>query len=228
MERELPKVITDTMTRDFVQQAIAQEESAWGPADLAKMTPEERVEKIWWVTSTAHYLWRTSPSALKLVLDERTAGHKNVFVREDLAGLRVFLWWGQEAVNELKLTAEDFGKASFGLAFEPQMRWLGEADPKFPEALGLFYFRKRREFIREKRLIHDEDLHRYIKSPESEILGFGYERSNEDEYSSLAVERKYMWQALYNEKSKDLVYDLMYDIGYANSHYRAPIPPHYW
>ena len=216
------------MTKDFIRQAIAQEEAAWGPADCVKMAPEERVEKVWWVTSTAHYLWRTSPSALKLVLDERTAGHKNVFVREELAGLRVFLHWGESAMEELGLTAESFGKASFGLAFESQMQWLENTDPEFPEPLGLFYFRKRREFIREKRLSHDEDLHRYIRMPENEILGFGYERSNEDEYSSLAVERKYVWQAMHNEKSRDLVYDLMYDIGYANSHYRAPIPPQYW
>lgn len=228
MERELPEVITSTMTKEYLERAMGQDESVWVPTDCTDLEPEELAWRIGWAISAAHHLWRTSPSALKLVLDERTAGHKNVFVRAELAGLRVFIHWGRILLEETGLPKENFGKADFGLAFEQQMQWLKEMDPEFPEPLGLFYFRKRRDFVREKWLASEDDLFRYIKSPTSEILGFGRDRSNDDEYSSLAVERKLVWESLYNEKSKDLVYDLMYDIGYANSHYCAPIPPYYW
>ena len=192
---------------------------------LKQMDTEQRNALTGRVIQTAHYLFRVSPTALKLVLDERVDGHLNVFTRLELAGLEVYLIWARHLIG-LSWPVADADCARSGAGFEAQINWLNEVDCMFPISIATIYFQMRREFVRQKKLITTLDLYSYIRSPENAIFSFGSPVESED--LSLALECQNIYHALYGDMSEKMIFDVLRDIGCANNVKGMPVPPAYW
>ena len=219
MRSTLPVVITNTMTREIIEEAIRREGTvqnldANGLEQVKQMEQSEIDELGGRIISVAHYIWRTSPTALKLVLDDRVRGHLNVFTRMELAGLKPFIRWGGLVVSLFEPIGVNFNHACFTSDFGPQLKWLNEVDFLFPEALAVFYFRKRREFMEINGIVGKRDLYEYVRLPESEVFGFG--KMVKDEDSSLTLERQNINQAMYGDISENMVFRTTRDIVSAN------------
>lgn len=163
---------------------------------------------------TAHYLWRVSPKAIRLVLDDRVSDHLNVFCRMELAGLETALIWGRHFERLLQKAEINSEGPDTNEKFGPQMAWLEENDCMFPVPLAMAYFRKRREFAEQEKLVGKRDLYNYVRHPENKIYGFDLEITDDD--PSLKLERRNIHRALYNDVSENMVFRLTRQIISAN------------
>lgn len=242
MRDALPKAIIDSMHEKYIYEAMRREGTIKDlPAyvegsyylpescveQLKQLSQEEMDALIGRIISTAQYLYRTSPAALRLILDDRAEGHLNAFVRIELAGLEVYLVWARHLMRWLRSAGVvlDHGCSSAG--FKTQLSWLSDVDCMFPASMAMPWLQMRRKFVTSKELVGKRDLYEYIKLPENEIFGFG-SSSMGDEDPSLMLERRNVCHAMYISTSKDMVFDTLRDIVRSNGSSHSLASPSDW
>ena len=242
MRDVLPRVIVEAMAEKYAYEALRREGTIRGlpvyvegsyylpeacVEQFERLSQEELDALIGQTVSTAQYLFRTSPAALKLILDDRVQGHLNAFVRMELAGLEVYLVHARHLMRWLQVAgvAYDHGCCS-DASFKTQLDWLHSVDGAFPTSMAMAFFSMRRDFVVSRKLVGKCDLYEYVRLPENAI--FAFDQVADGENSSLALERRNIHRAMYGSVSENMVFDVTRDIIRSNSASHSLASPVDW